>query len=253
MALKEFLSEYGQSVKALPRETNTYKGRKVIVCGDAACVWDDLEAFGARSDAGPRGSVLKDGWDIMTVNKLIEVMPAHVDHIYSNEPSLLHKFVAARRCEYGREFANDWLSHSCNVGADVLWPWGGHATSGLGAALVGIGLGYDEIVLCGIPLEDGPHNGEPPWRRTAFTREAAGSVETGENSHWKAARKLAFEGRVTSMSGRTRKWLGAPLERSSKESAHDSPSKDAIDRGHTEHVRGLEGPLSVPVRPRQVG
>jgi hypothetical protein len=71
---------------------------------------------------------------------------------------------------------------------------------------VGIGLGYERMVLCGIPLDDGPHNGEPHWRKSSFTNEAADS-DDGMNRHWKRARDLAFKGRVKSMSGRTKDWL----------------------------------------------
>jgi len=213
MALGDWLLSYGYSDRELPRIAGTYTGKSLIVCGDGIGVWHDLELFGARHDH-ERGKVRKCGWDIMTINKLVEVMPANIEHIYSNQPRLLEKFVAARRCEYTREFETPRNSHSCMAGARHHWPFGGHGTSGLGATMVGVGLGYDQIVLCGVPLDDGPHNGEPPWRKTAFaSAEAAGPKTengTGEDGHWKRARLLAFEGKVKSMSGRTRDWLGAP-------------------------------------------
>ena len=210
MALKDFLQIYGYSARELPTIAGSCKGKNLIVCGDAECIWKDIEAFGARCYVR-RGIVAKPGWDIMTINKLVEVMPADIDHIYSNAPELLRAYVAARRGEYIIAFKNAWQSHSHNEGADWQWPFGGHGTSSLGGVLVGIGLGYDSIVLCGIPLDDGPHNGEPPWRRTGFeSSEAAGDVDTGEDGHWKNARLHAFEGKVKSMSGRTREWLGAP-------------------------------------------
>jgi hypothetical protein len=211
VALRDYLAEFGYSERELPKIAGKYKGKGLIICGDAACIWADLEAFGARKDLG-RGRVEKCGFDIMTVNKAVETMPANIEHIYSNEPDLLAKFCAARRNEYEKEFETPRHSHACKNGASHVWPFGGHGTSGLGAALVGVGLGYDEIVLCGLPLDDGPHNGEPPWRVCRFTREAANSGDSGENRYWQKARKLAFEGKVKSMSGRTRLWLGAPLE-----------------------------------------
>lgn len=210
MALDELLSGYGGREFPLPKIAGTYKGRNLIVCADAECVWRDLEAFGARSNEG-RGKVKKDGWDVLTVNKLVETMPAHIEHVYSNEPQLLAKFIAARRQEYTREFNPITNTHSCNEGAKWRWPWGGHGTSGLGAVLVGLGLGYDRIVICGMPLDNGPHNGEPPWRKTGFeTAEAAAATKGGTDSHWQRAIDHAFEGKVKSMSGRTMQWLGAP-------------------------------------------
>lgn len=208
MALSDLMTGYGGFEFPLPPIAGTYAGKGLVVCGDAIGIWEDLEAFGCRYDVG-RGSVRKNGWDFMTVNKLVETFPGEIEHCYSNEPSLLAKFIAARRSEYTKEFQAPRHTHSCNAGARHRWPWGGHGTSGLGATLVGIGLKYDQLVLCGLPLDDGPHNGEPPWRRCRFaSREAAGSKDGGPDSHWKRARDLAFEGKVRSMSGRTLEWLG---------------------------------------------
>ena len=63
-------------------------------------------------------------------------------------------------------------------------------------------------MLAGVPLDDGPHNGEPPWRKCTFQQD---SPPTQVNSHWKRAMELAFQGRVKSLSGRTRQWLGPPI------------------------------------------
>lgn len=209
MALKDLMTGYGGFEFPLPEIAGTYKGKGLVVCGDAEGIWQDLEAFGCRYDVN-RGSVRKDGFDFMTINKMVETFPGEIEHCYSNEPSLLHKFIAARRNEYEREFPWPKHTHSCNVGAKWRWPWGGHGTSGLGGTLVGIGLGYDQIVICGMPLDDGPHNGEPPWRRCRFSREAAGTAVGGPDSHWKNAMQMAFDNKVRAMSGRTRIWLGAP-------------------------------------------
>lgn len=210
MALKDLMTGYGGFEFPLPEIAGTYKGRSVVVCGDAAGIWDDLEAFGCRDDAG-RGSVRKEGWDFLLVNKLVETFPGDIEHCYSNEPGILRKYIGARRQEYTREFSGPLHTHSCNGGMKWRWPWGGHGTSGLGAVLVAVGLGYDRIVLCGLPLDDGPHNGEPHWRACRFaTSEAAPSGTSGINSHWKRARDMAFDDKVKSMSGRTRDWLGAP-------------------------------------------
>ena len=210
MALKDLMSGYGGFAFPLPSIAGKYQGKNLIVCGDAQCVWNDLEAFGARDDTHP-GKVRKEGWDVMVVNKLGETFPGWIHHWYSNIARVIHVAVAARRDEYAREFSKTWITHSCGTGTDYRWPWGGHGTSGLGAVLVGVGLGYDPIVLCGLPLDDGPHNGEPHWRKTKFaSSEAAGSAADDRDAHWKRAIELAFEKKVKSMSGRTRQWLGSP-------------------------------------------
>lgn len=211
MALSDLMSGYGIHKFPMPPIAGAYKGKTLAICGDARCLWDDLEALGCRSDLG-RGTVRRDGFDFMTVNKVVETFPGNIEHAYSNEPKLLMKFIAARRNEYSREFEHVQHTHSCNEGAKWRWPWGGQGTSGLGATLVGVGLGYDRIILCGLPLDNTAHNGEPHWRRCHFETSEAASPRDSEapNGHWKRAIDLAFEGRVKSMSGRTREWLGAP-------------------------------------------
>ena len=194
-----------------PKIAGSYKGKGLVICGDAIGVWDDLERLGCRKDGGNagRGSVASD-FHFMTINKLVETFPGDIEHCYSNEMHLLEKFIAARRNEYRKEFEGPKHAHSISEGAKNRWPFGGHGTSGLGACLVGLGLGYDKIVLCGVPLDNGPHNGEPSWRRCTFTREASSTADNGPNNHWRRARDLIFRGRVKSMSGRTREWLGEP-------------------------------------------
>jgi len=213
MGMREYCAEYGQNPNAVPDIAGKYAGKNAVVCGDAACIWEDLETLGARKNAGGnrRGRVEMEGFDFLTVNKLIETFPGNIAHAYSNEPSLLMKFIAARRTEYRREFTTVTNTHSCNQGAKYRWPFGGHGTSGLGACLVALGLGYDKVIVCGMPLDNGPHNGEPPWRNCRFeVSEVASPKGGGIPSHWERAIRLAFDGRVTSMSGRTQEWLGSP-------------------------------------------
>ena len=206
MGLREYCSQYGQTVK-LPAIAGKYEGRSLVVVGDGHTAWTDLENLGFKCTRG-RGKVERDGWDIMTVNKMVETLPGNIEHAYSNEPHLLETFIHARRNEYRKEFYGPGNTHSCNKGAKWKWPFGGHGTSGLGACLVGIGLGYDQIVICGIPLDNGPHNGEPSWRKCRFeTAEAASQVNGKPPMHWVNAIEHAFDGKVSSMSGRTKEWL----------------------------------------------
>lgn len=210
MALSDYLREHGHFERDFPKIAGAYSG-KIVICADAACIWDDLERFGCRDDA--INGVAKPGWDFMTVNKMVEVFPGRIEHAYSNSPSCLKRFVNARRDEYALEFKAPAHAHAINPGFGHAWPFGGHGTSGLGAVLVAIALGYSRVVLAGMPLDDGPHNGEPAWRRTAFaSSEAAGSVGTDRNTYWHKAKELAFGGKVRSLSGRTMKWLGDAME-----------------------------------------
>lgn len=209
--LRAYAEEYGYFKHDWPEIAGKYTGKQLVVVGDAACVWDDLEALGCKREAGNenRGSVVGP-YDFMTINKAVETFPGNIEHAYSNEPTLLQTFIAARRNEYRLEFEGPKHTHSCRKGMKWAWPLGGHGTSGLGATLIGVGLGYDRVILCGVPLDDSHHNGEPPWRVCRFTREASSTVNGRMNRHWERAKDLAFDGKVKSMSGRTREWLGAP-------------------------------------------
>lgn len=200
MGLPEYLANYGSTVSQFPSIAGKYSGG-IIVCGDAACVWDDLERFGCKVGNG----VASRQWDFLTINRLVETFPGRVEHCYSNVAWVLRRHMRARRDEYADEFGPPLASHSRTVGTDYVWPWHGGGTSGLGGILTALALGYSEIVLAGMPLDNGPHNGEPPWRVTRFTKE----VEDGDRE-WHLAMEFAFDGKVRSLSGRTRDWLGGP-------------------------------------------
>jgi len=65
----------------------------------------------------------------------------------------------------------------------------------------GLLLGYDEIVLAGVPMTGDGHYFDPPWYRTEFTDRAS-------EMEWKHAIRNIFNGRVSSLSGRTAEWIG---------------------------------------------
>ena len=95
-----------------------------------------------------------------------------------------------------------------------VWPWPGHGTSSLNGCYTGLALGYDEIVLCGAPLDDSGHYFDPPTWHTNFVREIP-DVDRGgviQPRYWSEAKARIFDGKVKSMSGRTRDLLGAPDE-----------------------------------------
>lgn len=201
MSLLQFLDNYGTSGRMLPRLPVCYDEGSIVVCGDAGCIWEDLACFNCCDV----NSVAKPGWQFMTVNRLVEVFPGRIEHAYSNVAKVLMRHVDDRRDEYAHEFGPPQHTHSRTVGTEYVWPWHGAGTSGLGAVLTAVALGYERIVLAGMPLTNMHHNGEPPWRVTRFTREVEDNDE-----HWKRAIKLAFDGKVKSLSGRTKDWLGAP-------------------------------------------
>lgn len=183
-------------------ELNTCSGPCLVV-GGARCVWEDL----SKVDRGKP-------WSILCVNDVIMHFPAKLHHVYSNDHRMLPHWVAARRPIFVRDLDKGErpMIHTSMVGGPnmVLWPWPGNGSSGMNAALTAIALGYDDILLVGMPLDDSGHYFEPPWVRSNFTNEVPD--RDGGPRHWRDMVKV-FDGKVRSMSGRTRELLGGPLQR----------------------------------------
>lgn len=193
----EFL---GLSLRDYPDLVGKFSGKLVIVAG-GGCVWDDLKRLNCR------GGIDNNGWTVMTVNDVTAHYPGKITHVYSNDHRMLPFWIGARRPQYTRAYGPIPYVHSCRVGAKNNWPWPGHGTSALGATYTGLAMGYDEIVLCGVPLDDSPNYFSPDWEPRNFTREVP-EKDNGTMAYWHQAAKACFRGRVKSMSGRTKELLG---------------------------------------------
>lgn len=204
--LNKYFAERGGKGFPFP-ETKQYSGR-LVVCGDGRCLWDDIEKLG-YSNLADRGCIVAKDAHFMVVNQAGEKFPGAIEHWYSNDAKNMTHWIKSRRPEYEKIFPFSGNTHSNNAGHKYHWPFHGPGSSGLNAVLVGLALGYDEIILCGMPLDDSGHNGEPHWRGTNFTREVADTKNGDMNTAWKQAMKFAFQGKVKSMSGRTKEWLGS--------------------------------------------
>ena len=133
----------------------------------------------------------------MCVNDIIMHYPGEINHAYSNDNRWLNKWVEARRPRYVMEQIKPAL-HSCNQGDGItVWPFPGHGTSGLGAVYVGLGMGYDEIILCGIPMDGSGHYFDPPSKTTNYVSGMR---------FWQNLPKISRN--VKSMSGNTKELLG---------------------------------------------
>lgn len=157
-----------------------------IVLGSARRVWLDLaEAGGAQ------------GRDVMAVNDIGMHYPGDLTHWYSNDAKMLGHWSDARRPGYSKAGA----LHSNNPGRQGVRVWdnlvGGN--SAVNAVCVALELGYERVIVCGVPLDETGHYFDPPWINTSYNNEA-------EFDEWR--RRVAyFAGRVTSMSGKTREIL----------------------------------------------
>ncbi len=102
-----------------------------------------------------------------------------------------------------------WFSSDCNTGA----------TSAAKAARMMFEMGFDEVILCGCPMDtSGYFPGESQkglaighqCRRLGDPKEEGHRTILGYRAKFKKLAEGEFKGRVFSMSGLTRKWLGGP-------------------------------------------
>lgn len=165
----------------------------LLIMGSAACLWDDM-------DNAPQHN------SKMAVNFTGMFYPKRIDHWTTLHPDWFSVWVDARTRNCN---PTEVQTHSHIHGEDVKNVWdipniGG--TSGLFSVLVGLALGYERIILAGIPLDNTGHFWVPhryQERKFIYDDGAIKAV-------WKQAICNIFKGRVTSLSGNTRKWMGAP-------------------------------------------
>jgi len=189
--------------------------KRLVIVGSGRCVWDDLEKLYPITA------------DVMCINDMIPFYPGDIHHICSFDGPMLAKWWDARRPPYKKMFPMIPRWHTADNGMPVgrkaeVWEFKGGGTSGLLACVVGLNIGYENIVLCGVPIDNSGHFWEAPpgiWEapigRTNFQREVTrrnGTLKArGDNRRfWGNAADNIFEGRIKSMSGFTKELLGSP-------------------------------------------
>lgn len=171
----------------IPNIAGTYKGTCVIV-GSGGSMWNDYDKIKDK------------GFDIMGVNVGGQFIP-DLTHLFSwhcYQISAISKF---RKAEfYGKTF----LTHSVREydGIDYVWYLsGGASMSGISAIDLCVLLGYENIILCGVPMDDsGYFYGRPknPEVCDKYRQEEVRRL------------KVKFGDRVKSLSGYTKEVFGEP-------------------------------------------
>lgn len=176
-----------------PEVAGKYSGT-AIVCGSGHTLWDDLEV-------SPVG-------DIIAVNFAALLLPLPVKHVYSDHSDILYPFRLIKSALSRQQDLIETLYHSSSEGprVDHVWPWPRHGTSSLGAAYTAIALGYDEVHICGVPLDNGPHFYDPPWMVTNFAKQCPEGMGGGPR-YWESAKRQYFQGKVIAHSGRLKEIL----------------------------------------------
>ena len=199
---------YGRAdIHPMPKCAGNYSGTAVVL-GSGRSIWDDC----AKIDF--------DKVEVIAVNNMIMHHKGRVHHgvsLHPEEPPLWRQLRWTNQCEpsYVHTHSHRLPENNDNLppqefktrhGLDYLWviEGGRGGSSGLFACMVGLALGYERIIIAGIPLDGNGHFFDPPG---AITKQFTG---TNIKMEWDNARDKYFNGRVKSLSGNSREWLGEP-------------------------------------------
>lgn len=128
--------------------------------------------------------------------------PGQVEHYVTLHPELMQDWLDARYFMSYPYPNNLWTSNKKNLPQGLKWnhveSWGG--SSGLLAVTVALHLGYDKIILCGVPLDRQMrhYDSDELWQEAHKYR--AGWVKYLPD----------MQGKVKSFSGWTSRLLGTP-------------------------------------------
>ena len=171
----------------------------LLVIGSAACVWEDLRHYDQQHGDQDR----------LAVNDMMAYYPGRLQYGATLHGEKLPGWTFGQYflCAKGGWPPMQVHSHVHRDGIRYVWPLqreGG--TSGIFAVMVGLLMGYERIVLAGVPCDASPRFFDPPWKL-----HAQFGMETVQQE-WQRARDEVpmFRERVCSLSGQTKEWLGAP-------------------------------------------
>ena len=177
-----------------------FSGR-LIVCGSGRCLWDDLK------------KVWNPESQVMAIKQSGLYLPFRFQHWAGAHGERFQYMVPMRREGYYFRGIKDGVRgvHAQKLGAkihsdkqwplvDYVWPCQLVGTSALFGVRVGLMMGFDEIVLCGVPLDNTGRFYEAPW-------DAGIDLNVVDMREWEKFLPI-MQGRVRSMSGRTRELLG---------------------------------------------
>lgn len=180
----------------LPAVRSQFRG-PVLIMGGGRCLWDDL----ARIDAAWSGQRL-------AVNDIAGHYHGTIEHAATLHPEYMPGWLAYRD---GHNYGNRGhvYTHSDKARPGIQFAWSGldtvGGTSGLFACLIALLMGYERIVLAGVPMDNGGHYFDPPGMASPHPLD-----DRPNTLAWEWARDNVFEGRVRSLAGNTRFLLGEP-------------------------------------------
>ena len=193
-----------------PNLVGKYSGTLLVV-GGGRCVFKDIAKYTGDSGTGTFTGLRR--WqesgshDVMAVNDIGQWLTCKIEHWCSLHADHLMNWMTLRRHHGLNCDAIQTHGHKEKPGIDNPWPMvpnmGG--LSGLYAAMLGVLLGYEKVVLAGIPCDgtgrfyDPPDSGGMHGERSIIT-----AWEENMNCY------PEMKEYVTSLSGYTREVLGGP-------------------------------------------
>jgi len=180
----------------LPDIAGTYSGKLVII-GCSRGVWDDLK------------DLMPIECDVMCINDMISYYPGEITHAWTNNEGRHESYWASRRSLYKKRFGEP-LFHTLSRwnSEHISWPYTGIGTSSYNACRAGLDLGYDEIILCGLPMDDSGHFWEVPFDEFRVERPRKLDFDMQFAADYGLWEGIKGTGKVKSMSGNTKTYLG---------------------------------------------
>ncbi|OPL13586.1 MAG: hypothetical protein AVO39_10325 [delta proteobacterium MLS_D] len=185
-----------------PSLAGSYTGNLLIV-STGWSVWDDIAifhtlGFDTEDDATANCHV-------MAVNGMSLYWRGRLHHavsLHPEEPWLWMQLRRAYSCRMAHTYTHSQREPKPPASIDFTWEIasGAGGTSSLFAVSIALALGYDHVMLAGVPLDNGGYCYAPPNDQSQF------GSRTQELTWKEAARHIS--GRVRSFSGNSQRWLG---------------------------------------------
>lgn len=163
------------------------------IIGGAASVWEDLQRLQALSEID----------EVFAVNHVGMKYSGKIDHWVTIHSEFMQDWLEVRAARHFNTPRCIWFSsegNHPNIPHQTSEEWGG--SSGLLAAKIALELGFERIVLCGIPVEASA-------KHFLYEQEWDGAQRYQRAWELHAAE---LTGKVRSMSGWTARLLGQPDE-----------------------------------------
>jgi hypothetical protein len=179
----------------LPRIANSFSGN-LIILGSAEGVWKDYEK--ARKIARQ--------FDVMVINFTTLFYTKPITHLVSLHHNYLSPLREIRQKVFPAFPHFHTHSNRPDKEVDFIWQFDDYSgSSGLFATKIALVLGYNKIILCGIPIT----NGRNFYHPLDYVNPIGGRPNI---LSWQKAKDEMFNDKVKSVSGNTKEWLGEPTE-----------------------------------------